>query len=191
MPPHRLQRRRARRFRIAVIDGEGGTAVLGDTLCQRRRNRNCSGADLGDVALRAGLPAGKQRGRGGRRGRRREDELVGVDGHDIFPPSVDGPDELMYRQRIEKFVGDDDQRAVWNAGKIVMPGRVVIVERDGLHVPQDRTRLDQMNRCSRGEIRQHPGCAQGVLHQCPTPRAEFDQVEGGGASHEPPHFGAP
>jgi hypothetical protein len=106
-------------------------------------------------------------------------------------PSIADPElplalELPHRQRVEEFVGDDEQRiAVRQGGEAVVPARG---EPLGLGGAQDGAGLDQLDR------RRQPGAAhrpQRILGQGAAPGPQLDIMRRHRAARAAPQVGEP
>ncbi len=172
---------------VAVIDGEHRSGHAGETGCEARHDRDGRAAGFDDRADRQAL-------RGDRRtGARTKAEGEGVvnEADHALGEAILGPHILADRQRIEEFVGDDDQRPVGeflNArceeGRV--RGQLLLLYR-----PQMRARLDQHD-VRRGEkIGRETGGAQRVGHQRAAAGAELGEHHARRAAHPPPGFHRP
>ena len=118
--------------------------------------------------------------RGKRRGRRQaEYQFVTLQPHHAFGPTFRVAQELPYRQRVEKLVGENEKRAVVGQAICrVMPNSAG--HAPGLGGAQDGRCLDQMHLCARLKPRHPCGCTQDIGHQRAATRAKLCQGEGAG-----------
>ena len=111
VPTHRLKGGASPRLQVAVVDQQPRTALHIEPLCKRFDQCSGSGTGLdhrvnGSGTLRFGDRL-LERARS-----RYESEAVVLDSDHPFAPALGGPDELPDRQRIEKFIGEQQHRAI-------------------------------------------------------------------------------
>ncbi len=181
--PHRLQGVAAGAGPIAVIDEERGAALARKTRRQvarqgpRRRPR---------LAHRAGFRVAQRLG-GGRIGKGQR--AIGKC-DDALAPVVSAAHELADRERVQKFIGDEQHRAARHVRQIIVPpGRRA--QRLFLRRAQHRAALDQMQPRGAREVRHKPRGAERVLHQRAAARPELDQQNRIGRAHPLPQIDAP
>ena len=106
-------------------------------------------------------------------------------------PALRRHHELVERQGIEEFIGDDDHGAGQGVADIVVPDRIGALQRGRLPLAQNRAGLDEMHRDRLAKARDDPGRPQHVGHQRAPPRPELDQAQSRGCPHRLPEMGCP
>ena len=126
-------------------------------------------------------------------GRRAEHQLaVGVEVDHALVPTVFALHDLMDRQHVEIFIGEDDAGTIRHLVDIVMPGDVAHARQGRLLLlAQHRIDLDQMHAQRLIERRQHAHRAQRVRHHRAAAGPELDQPEQRRRAHRPPERGRP
>ncbi len=96
-----------------------------------------------------------------------------------FVPAVELLHRLMHRQRVEEFVGDDDERAVRHLVERVVPvdRHVDTAERLLLPLLKHRARLDHVHDDGVAEFRQNARGAQHVHHHGAAAGAKLDKAD--------------
>ncbi len=182
----RLDGRSRAQFHVTVINNQRRPALFFQPPGNFRHQRNACRAGLDHRALRSGDPAGRDEVIHPFPARH-EGESLAVEPDQPVEPAIRRSHQLMHRQRIEEFIGDDQQRGIVGQGRQIM---VVVATRKGLA-------LDAAQRCRRFDevdLRREIvafGRSQRIPRQRAAPRPQFDIMDALAATHPDPQISKP